>query len=247
MRSQRRDALSYTKVVYIFPRDRAVIGTVASFGQLTFKQINELHFYPLSSKTNCENALKRLRKDGLITRIPHRIVGGAKGGSGQYVYVLTTNGRRLAGLEGRSRSGHVNYHALAIVDLVIALKRLERAGIVSIEGMKLEPECHVTIAGHELKPDLYAELSRDGQRVRAWWEIDLGTEGQRRITEKIMRYYQAYAAADTGDWEYFPAILWVAVDDARAKELNWMLAQVPENARVLHRITTLDKVGSLFG
>jgi hypothetical protein len=232
--------------VYISPRERAVIGTLADFGQLTSYQLHELIFYPHASHTPCVRALNRLRDAGLITRIPHRIVGGAKGGSGSYVYVLTTNGRRLAGLEGRGRSGHVNYHALAIVDLVVALKRSERAAVISIDGIKLEPECHVTIGGHELKPDLYAELSRNGQRLRAWWEIDLGTEGQRRITEKAMRYYQAYAAADNEEWVYFPAILWVTVDDARAKELKWILAQLPEDAQALHRIMTLEQVGSVF-
>lgn len=176
----------------------------------------------------------------------NRIVGGAKGGSGQYVYVLTTNGRRLAGLEGRGRSGHVNYHALAVADLVIALRRLERAGVISVEGVKLEPECRVTIGGHELKPDLYAELSRNGHRLRAWYETDLGTEGPRRITEKLLRYWEAYRAAHEDDWPVFPRIIWVAVDDTRAKELKWILSQVPEKAQELHRITTLDKVGSLL-
>jgi hypothetical protein len=220
---------------------------VADFGQLTSYQLHELIFYPVASDTPCKRALSRLREAGLVTRIPHRIVGGAKGGSGSYVYVLTTNGRRLAGLEGRGRSGHVNYHALAIVDLVIRLKRMDRGGGMKIAGMKKEPYCHVTIAGYELKPDLYAELSRGGTWVKVNFEVDLGTEGPQRITEKIVRYGNARNSLDGDTVPYFPFVVWTTPDSERARELEYMLSQTPESGRDLHRITTLDNVGSLFG
>jgi hypothetical protein len=42
-------------------------------------------------------------------------------------------------------------------------------------------------------------------------------------------------------------LVWVAVDEERAKELRWLIAQMPEEARRWQRVRVLDTLPDLFG
>lgn len=177
--------------------------------------------------------------------IERRLVGGNHGGSGQFVYSL---GRRgfytfYTGRFNPIRS--VRYHTLAIVDCVVILRRLERSGLLTIAGLSWEPDCWTTIAGQELMPDLYVELVRqNGQRIHAFIEVDMATENQRQVTAKLERYYRAW---DDAKMEVFPLTLWVVVDDERATELTWLIGRLRDDASTLFKVTTIERLGSLFG
>lgn len=184
-----------------------------------------------------------------MARIERRQAGGSRGGSGQYVYQLGPRGHTLF-RDGRyipMRS--VNYHTLAIVDAYMILHRLHVGGQLSIRGFSTEPDCWATIAGHELKPDLFIDIEqRDGRgQLKLWLEVDMGSEGQRQIKDKFRRYWLAHGQADAEEWPTFPGIVFVAVDEYRARELLWLLEQGPEEGRRLFRITTLEKFGEFFG
>jgi hypothetical protein len=226
-------------------RDRQIVQLIARFKQATSKQIHELLFSANASRTPADVALKRLTTRGYLHRIERRTVGGSRGGSGLYVYALGRRGFFMF-FEGRySPARSVNYHALAILDSYIVLRRLEVAGRLSIVGLSTEPDCWVKVGGNQLMPDMYSELDPgNGQRWRINYEIDMATEGQRQIREKLERYWRAYNEADT---EVFPLVLWVAVDDERAKELLWIVGQQPEDARLLFQVTTLEKLPAVFG
>src|SRR3954447_22298908 len=224
-------------------RDRLVVQLIARFKQASSRQVHELLF-PGVSYTPADRALKRLTDRGYLARIERRTVGGSRGGSGQYVYGLGRRGFYLH-YDGRFILPRtVNYHALAILDSYIALHRHQLAGRLEILGLSTEPDCWVKIAGDDLRPDMYIELSRSaGDKLRLWLEIDMATEGQRAIKDKLERYWRAYNQAEQDDW---PLVIWIAVDDERAKELRWLIEQGPKDARQLCRVRTLANFGDAF-
>src|SRR4051794_6783416 len=135
-------------------RDRLIVQLIARFKQASSRQVHELLF-PTVSYTPADRALKRLTERGYLTRIERRTVGGSRGGSGQYVYGLGRRGFYLH-YDGRfipPRS--VNYHALAILDSYIVIRRHELAGRLEIVGLSTEPDCWLTIGGHDIRPDMY--------------------------------------------------------------------------------------------
>jgi hypothetical protein len=108
----------------------------------------------------------------------------------------------------------------------------------------IDEECWQKIGGDDLRPDMYVELSRPiGEPLKLWTEIDMATEGPRRIRDKLERYWRAYNAAEMDDW---PLVVWVAVDNERAKELRWLIEQGPKDARQLFRVRTLANFGDAF-
>jgi hypothetical protein len=227
------------------PRDRSIVQLVARFKQAASSHIQELLFNDVASHTSANRALVRLTERGYLARIEKRLVGGSRGGSGQYVYQLGRRGFYLY-FDGRfSPWRTVNYHALGIVETYIVLRRLERAGVLYIVGMSTEPDSWVRVGGNELKPDLYVEVERaGGVRRRVWFEIDMGSEGQSQLRTKLLRYWQAY---DESNWDVYPGTIWVAVDAERAKEISWLISQMPTNAHVLFQVSTLERLPALFG
>lgn len=226
-------------------RDLAIVQLVTRFRQLSSKQISLLVFDGLSAKP-CARALIRLTEAKFLRRIPRRMVGGALGGSGQYVYVL---GRRGFGLsyEGRYTPARlVNYHSYEVAEAFLTVKQLERAGHLTIAAYSTEPDSWAVVGGQELRPDLYLELVRpSGKAVKLFLEVDLATEAQRQIKGQLTAYRRAVNEvehlvddADYERWRVFPRVLWVAVDEERAKELRWLIGQEPEQYRELYDVTT---------
>jgi hypothetical protein len=229
--------------MYLSPRERAGIRALAAFQQLTVNQLHQLLFPDHPSRTTAVNLLNRLRKSHLVSRIPHRVVGGEYGGSGSYVYVLSSAGRQLAGLDGRQRTTRVNYHALAVADCVIVLKQAERAGRIRIDRLEVEP---LTVVGQELQPDVLVELSGASRTAVIALETDMGTEGIKQLTAKLQRYYKAFQVYDTDMYPLFPLVLWVCIDEERARELKRIISAMPEEARQLFRVRTMDGLASVF-
>ena len=217
------------------------------FGQLSFAHIHELAFPGLTRKP-CDRALTRLTNSQYLKRLEHRTVGGARGGSGQYVYQLSSKGLVLFHGGGKYKPPRrVNYHSLAIADCYLHLLRLERAGQLRIVGMSNEPHCWVTVAGQELHPDMYVELERPGgDRLHLWFEVDMGSEGQTKIKEKLERYWRAFNEADSSVVPIFPRIVFAAVDQERVDELKWLIGQGPDEAQPLFRVMRIDEIPTCF-
>ena len=208
------------------PRDMQIVRYADYFQEFSTAQILALVFPEAASRTSCDRALRRLTEDGYLSRVEkRRSVGGARGGSGEYVYTLGAHGWSLCKREGRWHRRAVDYHALAIVETYVKLVTAQRSGEFILKGFTPEPECHVSVKGVELKPDIYIELERLGGRtLKAWLEIDLGTERQARITEKLERYVSAF---ESGQIDPYPRIIFVAQDAERARELAWLIARRP--------------------
>ena len=229
-------------------RDRRVVELVARFNQLSSSHIQKLIFTDVASNTPCDRVLKRLAERGYLARIERRNVGGSRGGSGQYVYQLGRHGHTLYKQNRYIPARSINYHSLTIADAYVYITLAERRGAVSVRGISTEPDCWVKIGAHELKPDLYVELERptSGQRIKLWLEIDMGTEGQRQIKDKLNRYWEAFNAADTAEWPVYPLVVFVAIDEARARELHWLLEQGNKEAQGLFRVLPIDKFSTAF-
>lgn len=219
-------------------RDNQLLRTVARFKQISSKQIATLLFQTSGSATSQRRALDRLLDRGYLARVEHRLVGGVRGGSGQYVYQLGSRGwaQYIGGKYLLRRS--VDYHALAIVDAFIALIELERKGLLKIIGVSTEPDCWLSFSGVELRPDLYIELEADGPRRKFWIEIDQGTEGQRQVLGKLSAVPRAFDNADGEEWPEWPLTIWSAVDDVRSKELRWLIAKLPKEERGFFAVST---------
>lgn len=228
-------------------RDRRVIALVTRFKQLTARHITYLLFNDVLSKTPVDRTLKRLADRGYLLRTERRIVGGARGGSGQYVYSLGRRGFFLTQAGRFAPMRTVNFHTLAIADAFIELKRLEQAGELVIIGVSTEPDCWVRVGGVELKPDMHVELAQPSvEPLKLWLEIDMGTESQRQIREKLERYWRAYNEADVTTWPVFPSVVFLAVDEERERELKWLVGQGPKEAQKIFQVCTLAHFASLF-
>ena len=74
-----------------------------------------------------------------------------------------------------------------------------------------------------------------------WIEIDMGTERQKQIKEKLARYWHAYRNIDERTMPTFPAILFLAPDDERVKELTWLIDRGEPEAQALFMVNRMDK------
>lgn len=223
--------------MYLSPRDRQIVMFLARFQQATAEHIFVEVFEGLASQTPCNRALARLMRLGIITRTQFRIVGGAKGGSGRYCYMLDNIGARMAGLDKRQRVSRPIFHTLAVVDSYIAFKSCG-----DLVAYQVEPR--LVIGSVDVRPDLYVEL-RGTPVMRMFVEIDLGTEGSRQLRGKLETYYRAWLEADPMEYQdNYPGTLWVTPDDVRARELQALIDSMPSDAHQIFSITTADGLRS---
>jgi hypothetical protein len=101
----------------------------------------------------------------------------------------------------------------------------------------------VRLGGVDLKPDLFVDLERRGQRLRLWCETDMATQGRKRMMQKFGLYVAArgrLSAAELQAWNPWPMVLFIAVDEARRRELNYLLRDVGEDDRRMFMGTTRE-------
>jgi len=233
----------------IHDRDRQIVLSIAKFGQLASAHIATLHFNDLASGTPMWRAMTRLVERGYVKRIERRLVGGTGAGSGQFVFQLGRAGHAISQRPGKYWPFRtVDYHTLAIADAYIELLQLERAGRVRIDGFSTEPESWIEIAGADLRPDLHVDVADLGKRrnMSLWIEIDMGTERQKAIKDKLARYWHAYQHATEDDLSSFPLILLIAPDDARARELRWIIERGDKDAQALFLVSTMPEFAGLM-
>lgn len=93
-----------------------------------------------------------------------------------------------------------------------------------------------------MRPDLFLELGlvEARQRVVLWVEVDLGTERQKQIAEKVERYRYAYHHAGEFPLDVFPSVMFLATDDERVRELTQILRRVKNVPEGLVTVARLD-------
>lgn len=223
-------------------RDAAIVKLVGRFGQLAAGHVRALVFHTNQSPTPVNRVLARLTANKVLARIERRLVGGTGGGSGQSVYQLGPKGHTFLRIERRYWPYRaVNYHMLAIADAYVALKEAERAGQLKVLNAATEPDTWHTVAGAELRPDMFADLGlvEKRQRVPLFIEVDMGTERQRQIKDKLDRYAHAWRHSDGSELEVFPLVLFLTPDDERTAELRYLIARQAEEVRPLFAVENL--------
>lgn len=228
-------------------RDREIVKILDYFKQASTSQLRRLVFPDSASRTSCDRALARLERDNYIMKLEkQRPQGGARGGSGEYVWILGREGWRVCGYSGRyRRAGAIDYHTLTITELYVRLREYERRGIIRLKGFQPEPECWLKVNSNELQPDLLVELERgsDGARLTAWIENDLGTQRPARLSEKMERYKRAHDSISHSQLDElggeFPLIVFVAQDEERKREIAWLIERRADDPR-LFRASTLE-------
>ncbi|TFB85827.1 hypothetical protein E3O44_12560 [Cryobacterium algoricola] len=235
--------------MFILDRDRQIVLSIAQFGQLPSGHIKVMHFNSHKSVTPMYRALDRLVAFRYIKRLERRPIGGNGSGSGQYVYQLGSAGWALSGREGRywpTRS--VNHHTIGIADAYLELLYLQHQGRLTIDTVTTEPDTWRVIAGADLRPDLHVEVSDIGRQryLSLWLEIDLGTERESAIKDKLARYLHAFENADSETLPVFPLVVFIAPDDARARWLRSVVERGPKDAQALFLVSTMSEFAPLI-
>lgn len=222
-------------------RDLQILHNLERFRLLTTRQIQRLHFpaKPFGSHTNSAAAtrsttrvLNRLEDHGTIRRLAGRI-GGAKHGSAVTIWQLGPAGDRLLrerrGESSRRRfvepSPHFTRHTVAVADVAVALIEAATTGRFDILTLETEPHCWRTFqtgtSTVTLKPDLAVVTADQETETHSFIEVDLGTEHRPALRRKCMTY-QRYAQAGEEQQRtgLYPAVVWIATDQARARVIR---------------------------
>lgn len=191
---------------------------------MTSKQLQRTVFRANASTSGFRASTGRLLRDGYLVRLLEPVPGGEGGGRGQNVYRLGDAGwwlLRKPGAYTRRRS--VDYHALAIGDLYLAMLDAQDAGWMKVRYIEIEAEALRTVGGVMVTPDIYVEVVNVERRtVRPFAiEVDRGSEHRPQILDKVRRYREAKRANDYADvYESFPDVIFLAHDRARAEQLK---------------------------
>lgn len=222
-------------------RDRQIILTVGRFGQLASGHIRYLFFSNLQSQTPCDRRLLALTKQGYLRTLERRPVGGRGGGSGQLVYQLGSRGWDVCRREGKYWPFRaIDHHRLAVVDAYVAIKRLEKDGRYEVGLLVTEPDTHQEIGDIKLTPDLHVEFADKALRqTHVWWlEIDMGTERQAQIKDKLARYWHAFNHVDADE---FPVVVFLVPDEERARDLRRWISNGPAEAQRVFLVHLQDE------
>lgn len=238
MRAGARTHPLYHGYMQMTLRDRQIILTVGRFGQLASGHVRDLFFSNLRSQTPCDRRLLSLTRHGYLKTLERRPVGGRGGGSGQLVYQLGSKGWDICRREGKYWPFRaIDHHRLAVADAYVAIKRLERDGRYEVGLLVTEPDTHIERDGVKLTPDLHVEVEdKVMRRTHLWWlEIDMGTERQVQIKDKLARYWEAITSEDD------PLVVFLAPDEERARDLRRWIASGPDEAQHLFSVHLQDE------
>ncbi len=212
-------------------RDRSILDDLSRVRLATALQLQRLHHGPgdnEAARYRRLRQLKRLTRLGMTTPLQRR-VGGTDGGSVSTVYALGLAGQRLCapGVDVRARRPSTPgtpfvTHTLTITELYVRLREAEAAGRLELIGFEAEPTAWRPFHDHGgravmLKPDAYAVVGTGEFEQHAFVEVDLGTTSPKRLTLKGQRYLDySSTRLEQRRLGVFPAVIWVAPDEARA-------------------------------
>jgi len=195
--------------VRLTDRDREITQTVARLRLVSGNQLERLFFahggIPASRARLARSVLGRLSELGLLDKLA-RTVGGARGGSGAFVYELGAAGERLLAYwrgEGlaRTRTAHEPgqrfvTHTLAMAETYVRVNEVERDGRLELLSFETEPAAwrrYVGLGSREviLKPDAFVRIGA-GDYEDSWFiEVDLATESS-GVLKRQCRAYLSY-------------------------------------------------------
>jgi hypothetical protein len=225
-------------------RDWAVLDDLARVRLLTGRHVERLHLRdgsPLTQARRTRSLLQRLNDMGLVVRLERRI-GGLHAGSAGFVYGLAPLGQRLTterGPAGGRRlrrpwepSRYFVDHILAVSELYVQLRELERAGRFELLRFDAEPACWRTWTGLSgerlvLKPDAYLMIATRDFEYASFVEVNRSTESLNVIRRKAQTYVTYYqSGAEQHAHGVFPRVVWLPDIEQRREHLVDGLARL---------------------
>lgn len=247
-------------------RDRQIIETIARLSLVSGGQLVDLFFESISNPSTrsrrARRSLGRLVEQRVLDRLERR-QGGVGGGSSAWVYALGPAGRRMVAYwagEGlpRSRkpyepSAMWTAHTLAVSDLYVRLREVERAGRVELLAYDAEPACWRRFARlggtvGVLKPDAYLRLGVGEFEDSFFIEMDLGSERRGQLTRQHHAYREYFrAGVEQTKTGVFPGVLWIVPDAQRVALLSDIHRGLPEQTRRLFTVVTSELALGVLG
>jgi len=254
-------------LLYLTPRDLAVLDDIERFRMLSTRLIQRLHFRvapdvhaTLGGATKqTTRILKRLADHGLIAHLERRI-GGVRRGSQGYIWQLTSTGatvqRTRRGETGRRRyvepSPFFTDHTLAVAELAVTIRELADANELEMLALQAEPECWRDYVGphgvgQSLKPDLYSVTATGEYEDHLFIEADMGSEHLPQILAKC-RAYSAYHATGIEQQRtgVFPAVVWVTTNRTRQLQLRRAINTAPNLNADLFQVVQAERFRELL-
>jgi hypothetical protein len=217
------------------------------FKQLTASNIHELLFTDKQSEKPCYRVLNRLYNGGYLDYLEYPLTGGDKGGSGPKIWILASKGWGLFSDKPYRKPRAINWHTREIAHTFLELVRLQRAGRFTIEGYATEPDCWMVIDGRDLRPDIYLEIRRlNGSTVKSFLEIDMDSEGEKKVKSKLNDCIYAHAHADPKEFDVWPLTRWIVPDDMRARQLRRWIGHLNEEDQQLFKVYLKADIGGMF-
>ena len=225
----------------------------------TSKQLARLYFTDsLSSRTATRRTnlvTKKMASYGLIHHLKRRI-GGVRAGSGSYVWSITYKGiKELRKYHPNTQlklrntyepTAHHPEHTLAVTEVYVKLKELEKQGSLEIDTFSFEPTCHRGFANFThsfiLKPDAFTHLALQNEELLLFVELDKDTESLNRIINQCKKYIKYFSTGIEQRLHdgVFPLVLWIVPNEKRRQNIKQRIQDELNSYWQLFDAITLD-------
>jgi Replication-relaxation len=229
-------------------RDWQVMEAVNRLRLVRGDQLERLCFAALAGHTRAVvrgRVLRRLVDWQVLTMLPRRIGGAARGSSGS-AFALGVAGARLCAERQvasakQQRVRHPNTptersirHTLAVSELYVSLIEQARECGAQIVTFAAEPTSWWPNGlGGFLKPDAYSCLGLGNVRDHWWIEVDLATESIPTIKRKLLAYLDFVERGQLGPGNLVPRVLVSGSTEARCAALRSVITRLPTPAEGL--------------
>lgn len=247
-----RRARARTLLSRLSARDHAILGDLARFRLMSGRQLQQLHVVsdqPTTAARRTRAVLHRLSSLGVVVRLERRI-GGIQAGSEGHVYGLSGLGRAVLTQTGVTVHGRTTWetkpafqdHLLAIGELYVGLRQLERQARLELLDFETEPDAWRSFAGPSgealpVKPDAVAAVGIGELEQVAFVEIDCGTESLPTIARKCQRYLAYWrSGVEQHRSGLFPRVWWLTHTARRKQRLRTVVDQLARDEQPLFAV-----------
>lgn len=242
------------------PQEQAILTLLAECRMATTQQIARLMFNDSISKRSSLRRTNRttrvLAQKQLIYALPRKIGGWTKG-SASYIWRITHRGLQdlkkhspHISLRYRNRyypTQHHVEHTLAVTELFVQLKELERQSHVNVLTFQFEPKSWRSYSNRlaeirHLKPDAYSVVAVGEFEDSYFFELDRSSESLHRVVNTCKKYIHYYhSGIEQHERDVFPFVVWVVPDDKRQRAIQSAINEALDQFQVLFTVITLDE------
>jgi hypothetical protein len=150
---------------------------------------------------------------------------------------------------------HTIHNATLYIEMIKALKSYPDIKILEWRGEQNNRHVYEYVAygtgkkvRRELKPDSYTKISVSGKTYEIFIEFDTGTEGNKKLKEKFMRYFEYMSF---GNWQehysHFPFVLFITQRNKSAMEKMIQAPDINENDLIYNRNKFTNTSNIIYG